>query len=165
MRALSLLLPLFALTPLYRQEPEPLKWMDGDRQLTVHLQPDLRVDSTGALRNTAGKRFEGIQAVPSLTTTSERDFPVFRSVDGRTMTLPGGVLLLLDRGWSGADVQAFFSAQNISPDRLSPLGTIPNGFLVTTDPGFPSLRLANELAELEGVTVSSPNWWYQRGRP
>ena len=33
-----------------------------------------------------------------------------------------------------------------------------NAFFVETEPGFPSLNLANELAEQEGVLISSPNW-------
>ena len=36
---------------------------------------------------------------------------------------------------------------------------LENGFLVQTEPGFPSLELANELAAQEGVVISSPNWW------
>ena len=37
-----------------------------------------------------------------------------------------------------------------------------NGFLVETEPGFPSLELANALAAQAGVWVSSPNWWSDR---
>ena len=44
-------------------------------------------------------------------------------------------------------------------DRVEKLGFIENGFFIETDPGFPSLDLANALAPQEGVLISSPNWW------
>ena len=75
------------------------------------------------------------------------------------MMLPGGVLLALDPEWDDAGVESFFSRNNISKDRTSELGFLENGFLVETEPGFPSLELANALAGQEGVVASSPNWW------
>ena len=75
------------------------------------------------------------------------------------MTLPGGVLLALDPEWDQARVDSFFSENDISNDRTSELSFIENGFLVETEPGFPSLYLANELALKDGVIISSPNWW------
>ena len=75
------------------------------------------------------------------------------------MTLPGGVLLALDPEWDKAQVDRFFSDNNISPEQVSELGFIPNGFLVETEAGFPSLDLANSLASQDGVELSSPNWW------
>ena len=86
--------------------------------------------------------------------------PVFRSESGGgLMTLPGGVLLALDPEWEKAQVDKFFSDNNISPEQVSELGFIPNGFLVETEAGFPSLDLANSLASQDGVEISSPNWW------
>ena len=75
------------------------------------------------------------------------------------MTLPGGVLLVLNEEWTQAQTNSFFADNGIKMDRVSELGHITNGFFITTDPGFPSLNLANELAALDGVEVSSPNWW------
>ena len=43
-------------------------------------------------------------------------------------------------------------------DRVSELDYVANGFFVETEPGFPSLDLANALAVQDGVEVSSPNW-------
>ena len=77
------------------------------------------------------------------------------------MTLPGGVLLSLDSGWDQAQVESFFSQNGISMDRVEAMEFLPNGFLVKTAPGFPSLELANSLAAQDGVEVSSPNWWTQ----
>ena len=74
------------------------------------------------------------------------------------MTLPGGVLLVLNSEWSTAEVNSFFSNNGIGMDRVSELDYAANGFFIETEPGFPSLDLANELAALDGVEVSSPNW-------
>ena len=75
------------------------------------------------------------------------------------MTLPGGVLLALDPEWSQAETDAFFASNGINQNRVSELSYLINGFFVETEPGFPSLELANSLAALDGVVVSSPNWW------
>ena len=74
------------------------------------------------------------------------------------MTLPGGVLLVLSSGWSQAETNAFFSNNGIKMDRVSELDYVANGFSVETEPGFPSLDLANALAVQDGVEISSPNW-------
>ena len=76
------------------------------------------------------------------------------------MTLPGGILLALDPECvTGTPVEGFFSRNGISTDRTSELGFLANGFLVETEPGFPSLELANALAAQDGVLSASPNWW------
>ena len=75
------------------------------------------------------------------------------------MTLPGGVLLALDPEWTDTETDAFFTSNKISMDRVSELEWLTNGFFIETEPGFPSLELANELAGQDGVELSSPNWW------
>ena len=75
------------------------------------------------------------------------------------MTLPGGVLLALDPEWDKAQVDSFLSDNGISPEQVSELGFMKNGFLVETEAGFPSLELANSLAGQDGVEASTPNWW------
>ena len=75
------------------------------------------------------------------------------------MALPGGVVLVLDEEWSQSRIEEFFSENNILAHLWSALEFLDNGFLVQTEPGLPSLELANELAAQEGVVISSPNWW------
>ena len=112
-------------------------WRDGDRVMRVRLEP-------GADKEAYGVR--------------ESD-PVFRSESGGgVMTLPGGVLLALDPLWSASAVDQFFSQNSIKRNRVSPLGFLENAFFVETEPGFPSLDLANDLAEQDGVVISMPNW-------
>ena len=136
-------------------------WEDGDRTLTVHLQTDLVVEkgSDGLPRDIVAADEGGTNIVRSADRQSKGDtLPVFRSESGELMTLPGGVLLVLSAQWSRSETNAFFSSNGIKMDRVSELGYVANGFFIETEPGFPSLDLANELAALEGVDVSSPNW-------
>ena len=62
-------------------------------------------------------------------------------------------------GQVNAQVEDFFSHNDISTDRISALGFLQSGFLIQTEPGFPSLELANALVGQDGVLISSPNWW------
>ena len=138
-------------------------WQDGDRVLKVTLQPDL------VLQDEAAPVDEGVSKVKTgkgvivrkgdTSVTSGQ--PVFRSPSGALMTLPGGVLLVLEDAWTEAEVNAFFARNGIKLALVSELSYATNGFFVETDPGLPSLEMANNLASQEGVVVSSPNWWTQ----
>ena len=139
---------------------------DSDRTIRVILQGDLVVQETGAGTPTddAVRRAAGGSIVRRQFVRGGADLPVFRSASGGAlMTLPGGVLLALDPEWDEAGVNAFFARNNIWKGRISELDYIPNGFFVRTEPGFPSLELANALAAQKGVLVSSPNWWREVG--
>ena len=136
-------------------------WEDGDRTLTVYLQDDLVVakGSDGMPRDIVAADDGGTNVVRSADAQSRSGtLPVFRSESGDLLTLPGGVLLVLDSTWSEAQVNSFFSDNGIKLDQVSELSYAANGFFIETEPGFPSLDLANELAALDGVEVASPNW-------
>ena len=149
---------------LSRQSPHQGRaytYRDGDRELTVLLQNELTVSPDGdiiPLRNTPSSAARG-DAVDKIVSAS---LPVFRSRSGTLMTLPGGVLLVLDGTWDRGKTDAFFKRNGISASRWSELGYVSNGFFVKTKPGFPSLELANTLADQGGVEISSPNWWRER---
>ncbi len=129
-------------------------YADGDRTVRVVLQPDL--EASGASSN-GGSGQAHIVTRDSATMGSGQ--PVFRSESsGNLMTLPGGVLLVLEAEWSEAETQAFFARNRIALSRVSALAVTANSFFVKTAPGFPSLDLANTLAGQEGVRISSPNW-------
>ncbi len=137
-------------------------WEDGDRTQRVVLQDDLVVQDNDAITpgDDVVARGVGDSIVQKHPRHTQDDPPVFRSESGGgLMTLPGGVLLALDPDWDQAKVDSFFSQNGIPKDRTSELDFIDNGFLVDTEPGFPSLELANELATNDGVLISSPNWW------
>ena len=136
-------------------------WEDGDRTMRVLLQDDLVVQKTAANTSEDVVVAEGAEdsVVHKQAGHSPDARPVFRSESGGgLMTLPGGVVLALDPGWDDAQVEDFFSHNDISTDRISELGFLQNGFLIQTEPGFPSLELANALDDQDGVLISSPNW-------
>ena len=146
------------------QEEEVHTWEDGDRTLNVVLQEDLTVQNTADI--TPGVEVVARGATESIVRkqsgSTQDGLPVFRSQSGGgLMTLPGGILLSLDFEWDQAQIESFFSQNGISMGQVSELEFLPNGFLVKTEPGFPSLNLANSLAAQEGVEISSPNWWTQ----
>ena len=137
-------------------------WEDGDRTLKVVLQNDLFLQNT--LDNTPDDEVVAKGSTHSIVRKRAKHgqdaCPVFRSeLGGGLMTLPGGVLLALDPAWDQGTVERFFYHNDIQADSRSELGFIQNGFLVKTEPGFPSLELANALAAQDGVVISSPNWW------
>ena len=122
-------------------------WQDGDRTRRVLLQTDLVVDSGGTVVRSGSRDAQG------------KTQPVFVSESsGELMTLPGGVVLVFDASWSGDSIDAFFVEQGIDGGRIEEQNFTANAFFVETEPGFPSLNLANALAAVEGVLLASPNW-------
>ena len=154
-------------------------WQDGDRTVGAQLQLDLVVLDDGAIvprddivagtgneQNVphsadGGGKSDGAGGSGESGSTGGSN-PVFLSESGELMTLPGGVVVVLDPEWDAAEAAAFFTANGIAPSRVSSLDYLTNGFFVETDPGFASLDLANALAGQVGVELSSPNWWRER---
>ena len=126
------------------------EWRDGDRTRRVWLQVELAAKSG----DDGGETIVPRQPEHGESTAQ----PVFRSASGALMTLPGGVLLVLDPAWDEETIERFFAAHGIVRGRTTEEAFAANGFFVDTAPGLPSLTLANELADAEGVLISSPNW-------
>ena len=142
----------------------PYTWQDGERTITVLLQDDLTVGEDGKLATqtpSQSNEQSGLGARDSANSNEEPEFPVFRSHSGSIMTLPGGVLLALDETWNRAQTDAFFKLNSTQMNRVSELDYLTNGFFIETDPGFPSLELANSLAGQDGVVAASPNWRHE----
>jgi hypothetical protein len=136
-------------------------YQDGDRTLRVVLEPPKQSQETVA----EAASEDGVVKKGELASITRKQSgpgdgqPVFRSESGgELMTLPGGIILALDPEWDQDAVEKFFSRNGISLERASELDFLDNGFFVETEPGFPSLELANALAGQEGVILSSPNW-------
>ena len=144
------------------QQGQVFTWQDGDRTLGAVLQDDLVVQDTASIKADDVVVVEGgnTSIVEGRAGNSGAE-PVFRSESGRRAddAAGAGSLLALDATWDESQVDDFFERNGISADRVSELDFITNGFVVETEPGFPSLELANALAGQDGVTVSSPNWW------
>ena len=128
-------------------------WNDGDRTLRVRVRTDLVVLPDGEIVPAAD-----YSRSDDDTPGGSSGLPVFSTESGSLMTLPGGVLLMLDPQWDPASVDAFFARNSIDRARVSDLDYASNGFFVETAAGFPSLTLANLLAAQDGVVLSSPNW-------
>ena len=128
---------------------------DGDRTVRVRLQADLEVRGDSGVTRSSGEHI-----VTKDSSRRSTGLPVFRSESsGTLMTLPGGVLLVLDAEWGKTETNSFFARNRIKQSRVSALDIATNSFFVETAPGFPSLELANALAAQEGVRISNPNWW------
>ena len=137
-------------------------YKDGDRTMRVVLQNDLVVQKSAA--NTPDDIVILKGARDSIVRRQDKHGqdarPVFRpEPGGGMMTLPGGVLLVLDAEWDQSEIERFFLDNNISTDRISELGYLTNGFLIETEPGLVALEVANALADQQGIVLSSPNWW------
>ena len=139
----------------------PYVWRDGDRIRRARLQADLVLQPSSDNReDDVVVRNYGSNSIVERRTrhAGSGALPVFRDEGGSLATLPGGVLVVLDPDWDQGRVNRFFSANGIKRSRVIEQAFADNAYLVETDPGFPSLELANELAELDGVVLSSPNW-------
>ena len=140
-------------------------WHDGDREMRAVLQNDVPLSNGNERKATGGSStVNGAVGVSkSKGGTYEEGQPIFRSESGGgEMTLPGGVIVLLDESWDEAEVTSFFSKNNISTSKLTKIAFLDNGYLVETEAGFPSLEQANSLAGQNGVVSSSPNWRQDR---
>ena len=94
-------------------EEQVYTYEDGDRTVRVLLQSDLEVSEDSDIARGSG---EHIVTKDSFGGSTGQ--PVFRSESsGTLMTLPGGVLLVLDAAWSPAETNTFFRPQ---PDRAEP---------------------------------------------
>ena len=147
--------------PPAQPQGESYSWEDGDRTLNVVLQEDLVVQKTSEVTAVDVVVSKGVvdSIIQKQASHGSDAGPVFKSESGgELMTLPGGVLLALDPTWDETQVEDFFSDNGISADQVSELDFIPNGFVIETESGFPSLDLANELAGQDGALISSPNW-------
>ena len=135
-------------------------WQDGEYTRRVHLQPNLVLqdpaDNTSEDIVVRAGRMENI--VQRTARHDEDTLPVFRSASGSIMTLPGGVLLVLDAQWDQPRIDIFFATNGIAKGSARALDFAPNAFFIDTAPGLPSLELANALAAGDGVVIASPNW-------
>ncbi|MXV87635.1 MAG: hypothetical protein F4117_12075 [Acidimicrobiales bacterium] len=139
-------------------------WFDGDVELPVWADTRLVLlsgDDADAVRADAVVADWGEQVVADSSVDANAaaaGSPVFWSGSGELMTLPGGIVLILDSSWDAAAVDAFMGANGLGGHARSSLGGLLNAFEIAADAGLASLRLANSLAGIDGVEVSSPAW-------
>ncbi len=81
----------------------------------------------------------------------------FASDTGQLYLLVGGVNVLFHSHLSDVDVKAILDRLNISPEHVSPLGELPNAFLIKTASDVESLQLADALSAEPGVESATLN--------
>lgn len=141
-------------------------WRDGDEVHKVYLVEDTgtvieELEEASREARSSAERKHGRRWLAAVSAAQTAEEPVFRSAGGSLMTLPGGVLVLLKEGVP--DGIAFLAANGVAPGRVEPVAGLDGIWFISTRPGFPSLELANRLAELEQVEVSIPNWLREEG--
>ena len=100
-----------------RREVRATHWEDGDRTLTVHLENDTGTPHRASVGSQGGNVVQ-----QSGGETSSDEAPVFRSASGTLMTLPGGVLLVLDPGVESGPVTSSQYRSTIPAQSALPLG-------------------------------------------
>ncbi|WP_419924746.1 S8 family serine peptidase [Candidatus Poriferisocius sp.] len=81
----------------------------------------------------------------------------FVSDTGQPHLLVGGVNVLFGSHMAGPAIDAVWDRHGVAPGQVSPLGQLPNGFLVKTVSDAESLRLADALSAEPGVDTAVPN--------
>ena len=81
----------------------------------------------------------------------------FASDTGQLYLLVGGVNVLFHSHLSDADIKAILDRLKILPEHVSPLGELPNAFLIKTASDVESLQLADTLSSEPGVESATLN--------
>ncbi len=104
----------------------------------------------GAAGNASGASASGAGAAAKPDTW-------FVSDTGQPHLLVGGVNVLFGPEVGGPAIEAVWGRHGVAPGRVSPLGGLPNGFLVKTVSDAESLRLADALSAEPGVEAAVLN--------
>ena len=140
-----------------RAQEEQHEYREGNRTIKLTLRRDLALDDDPERGLRAGPRADARQRVAQASTATP-EIPVFATETGQLLAPVGGVILILEESWTNATIETFLDRHGIADD-ADPLEWLKNGYSVRTEPGLAALELANRLADLEGVVLSTPNWW------
>ena len=112
-------------------------WHDGDREMRAVLLNDVPLPE-GEPGTVAVKVADSASGSKDKGGGDSAVLPEFRSESGGgKMTLPGGVILLLDESWDEAALEKFFSSNDIKSGQLTEIEFLHNAYVVETEPGFP----------------------------
>lgn len=139
------------------------KIMDSDRGAKTVMEGNrmriLKI-SNSSLRSSLSKG-----TLPTSLQGSGDYSPVFspNGTDSNLMTLPGSIIVEMDRDMSQPELESWAKIQKIRFQKKLPIST---GFfyIFETAPGFACLDKANELKSKSGVITSSPDW-FQKAYP
>ncbi len=150
-------------TPSPTPEPAPDYWQDGDRRMRLHpiatpTAAPADAKSKGETEVPLTRSADAPQAGSEPSQNPADPTPQFQSDSGNSLSLPGGVLIVLDADWGADEVGEFFAFNEIKLAQIAAMLPLPNTYLIATPPGLASLELANSLARQSGVIAASPNW-------
>lgn len=141
-------------------------WYDGKERRPLYTSQDQAADFGSATARKVNMKASSVlvpRSMISTKDTSDGVSPVFHddSAGGSVRALPGGVIVTLKSAATEADARAALQALGVQPVRR--IGAMTNVWLVASDPGQPSLDLANRLFEGGQVEAAQPNWWRPHG--
>ncbi|WP_419924752.1 S8 family serine peptidase [Candidatus Poriferisocius sp.] len=135
---------------------------DGGREVPLRLLDEGEVETLGEERSLAASVAATAYAPGAAGNASGGGGPQkpdtwFVSDTGQPHLLVGGVMVLFGPQVGRAAVDEVWGRHGVAPGRVSPLGGLPNGFLVKTVSDAESLRLADALSAEPGVEAAVPN--------
>ncbi|WP_419838733.1 S8 family serine peptidase [Candidatus Poriferisodalis sp.] len=140
---------------------------DGGREVPLRLLDAAEVAELGEVRSLAASSAASAYAPAAAGNASgasasgagavARPDTWFVSDTGQPHLLVGGVNVLFGQHVGGPAIEAVWGRHGVAPGRVSPLGELPNAFLVRTVSDAESLRLADALSAEPGVEAAVPN--------
>lgn len=140
-------------------------YYEGERAITIYLDPSEIAEVTGGVVKLSKVQDAKVSAQLSkgvLPASMQGQYaPVFRTAKwgGRKMTLPGGVIVYLQKDWKQPQADAFLKEQKLEVVKV--VNQERNAYLVASAPGFPSLELADKLRQTKGVEIAKPLVWQE----
>ncbi len=141
--------------------------IDGGREVPLRLLDESEVAELGEVRSLAASSAASAYAPGAVGNASgasasgagaaAKPNTWFVSDTGQPHLLVGGVNVLFGSHVGGPAIEAVWGRHGVAPGRVSPLGELPNGFLVKTVSDAESLRLADALSAEPGVEAAVPN--------
>ncbi len=134
---------------------------DGGREVPLRLLDEGEVETLGEERSLAASVAATAYAPGAAGNASgggpQKPDTWFVSDTGQPHLLVGGVMVLFGPQVGRAAVDEVWGRHGVAPGWVSPLGGLPNGFLVKTVSDAESLRLADALSAEPGVEAAVPN--------
>ncbi len=167
-------------------------WFDGDRQREVWLNPEEIAEFSGyELQQSIGikrrslkdgavllKRYGDLriwlippEESPAVLRKLKRQYdsvgysPVFhvsRAAYSPRMALPGNIIVAFYENWDLQQAAKWLAKKKL--EILKPVIESQGIFLVKSESGLASLRLANELSKAREVRYAMPDWWRETFR-
>lgn len=136
-----------------------LYWYDGGIKRPVFVDDAHVADFSGGERTKSAV----VKSMPGTKTMAAGQSPLLRDgndPESRARALPGGVIVRLRQVLPEDQARAYLEQRGLKAVRE--IGTQTGLWLVESEPGLPSLQLANQLHEKGEFASASPNWWQPR---